>query len=325
MFGSETLEICIGLIFVYLLFSILATLIVEYVSAYVMQLRATNLKKIVERALDDINSEFSSRFYAHPLIKNYAKKNGGLPSYISSDKFAKVVLDIIRTGGDIQKLGKSSFLDNTEVSTAIDMAPFIGEERKGLLKSFAKEANDDINLFADKLEVWFNDTVERGQGWFNRKIKVVTLIVGFCIAIVFNLDSIRIYQQLSENSELREQIIESASAYLKDSETPATTTRKSEDQIDSAREALVQFYSEEIEKNQNLLSIGWDEKACDYFGTKCNFLLVFLGWIITALALSMGAPFWFDLLNKLVALRGASKPKEEMSHKKQVSENTAVG
>ena len=35
-----------------------------------------------------------------------------------------------------------------------------------------------------------------------------------------------------------------------------------------------------------------------------------LGWLITALAVSLGAPFWFDLLNRLVKLRGTgTKPK----------------
>jgi hypothetical protein len=35
------------------------------------------------------------------------------------------------------------------------------------------------------------------------------------------------------------------------------------------------------------------------------------GWLITAIAISFGAPFWFDLLNKLVQLRGAIKPSSE--------------
>ena len=30
-----------------------------------------------------------------------------------------------------------------------------------------------------------------------------------------------------------------------------------------------------------------------------------LGWLITALAISLGAPFWFDMLNKIIRLRGA--------------------
>ena len=33
----------------------------------------------------------------------------------------------------------------------------------------------------------------------------------------------------------------------------------------------------------------------------------FFGFLITAIAISLGAPFWFDLLNKMMQLRSASK------------------
>ncbi len=35
-----------------------------------------------------------------------------------------------------------------------------------------------------------------------------------------------------------------------------------------------------------------------------------LGWILTAVAISMGAPFWFDMLNKVVAVRSSVKPQD---------------
>jgi len=39
-------------------------------------------------------------------------------------------------------------------------------------------------------------------------------------------------------------------------------------------------------------------------------VLQILGWLLTAAALSLGAPFWFDLLNQFINLRGAgSKPQ----------------
>jgi hypothetical protein len=40
-------------------------------------------------------------------------------------------------------------------------------------------------------------------------------------------------------------------------------------------------------------------------------LLSLIGWSITALALSLGAPFWFDLLNKFIVVRATVKPKEK--------------
>ena len=36
-----------------------------------------------------------------------------------------------------------------------------------------------------------------------------------------------------------------------------------------------------------------------------------LGWLLTAFAISLGAPFWFDLLNKFIVIRSAVKPHEK--------------
>ena len=41
-----------------------------------------------------------------------------------------------------------------------------------------------------------------------------------------------------------------------------------------------------------------------------EWLVKILGWLVTGLAISLGAPFWFDLLNRLVDLRGAGKRPE---------------
>jgi hypothetical protein len=42
-----------------------------------------------------------------------------------------------------------------------------------------------------------------------------------------------------------------------------------------------------------------------------QFLSHFPGWLLTALAISLGAPFWFDLLNKFIVIRSAVKPHEK--------------
>lgn len=311
MAGFETLEIIIGIVFVYLLFSTLVTLLVEYASI-LLKLRANNLRKIVSRALDDDDkTSFSDAFYSHPMIKYLGKKKGSKPSYIGSDKFAKAVLDLIRTDGNITNLGSTSSLDNNQLSKAIDGMAIIGTETKTLLKSFAKEAGEDINEFGRRLESWFNETVERGQGWFNRKIKLITLIISLLVACLCNVDTLRIYGQLSRNSDLRATVADNASSFLKSNEGGSTQNSTSSETIDKqfqqAQNKLVGFYTEELEANSNMLAIGWDESGRSYFTQGSNWFFVLIGWLITAFAISLGAPFWFGLLNKLTALRSAGK------------------
>ena len=57
----------------------------------------------------------------------------------------------------------------------------------------------------------------------------------------------------------------------------------------------------------NKLSDCWGE-----FQKEKSPILHLLGWLLTAAALSLGAPFWFDLLKKFINLRGAGqKPARE--------------
>ncbi|PIB35250.1 hypothetical protein BFP72_07495 [Reichenbachiella sp. 5M10] len=324
MIGFETLEIVISLVFVYLLFSTLVTLLVEYVSS-IFAIRAKNLKKVIQRALDDEdNTAFSERFYKHPMIKYLAKTKKKLPSYIGSDKFAKVVLDLIRTEGEVDKVGKFSSLNQKNLSQAIEDIPILGEETKGLLQSFAKEANEDINDFGRRIEAWFNETVERGQGWFNRYIKALTFGISIVIAIGLNVNTLRIYKTLSENSDLRTQVAGSAATYLKDTAADTATQTALPDStvlaMQQAQDKLAKFYEKQLVVNTNALALGWDRQSESYpFESAGNFFRALLGWIITALAISLGAPFWFGLLNNLMALRGAGRAQSSEESSKRTS------
>jgi hypothetical protein len=79
--------------------------------------------------------------------------------------------------------------------------------------------------------------------------------------------------------------------------------------------------------------ITWTEQGLapgDYhadlfpFDTRANWIKI-LGLLITALAISLGAPFWFDLLNKVISIRTAGrspaeKPKSPEGGPKRIAE-----
>ncbi len=71
-------------------------------------------------------------------------------------------------------------------------------------------------------------------------------------------------------------------------------------------------------KIQNLgLPIGWDRNnpklvpPLSSWEDIGGWLLKIFGWLITAVAISLGAPFWFDLLNKFMVVRSTVKPREK--------------
>ena len=69
----------------------------------------------------------------------------------------------------------------------------------------------------------------------------------------------------------------------------------------------------------SLLPLGWKRSWHSYesyFETApkdatFSALTVLAGWIVTALAISFGAPFWFDTLNRFMVVRSTVKPQEK--------------
>jgi hypothetical protein len=152
------------------------------------------------------------------------------------------------------------------------------------------EAGHDIERFKTELEIWFNNSMERVSGWYKRKTQMVQLVLALSIIVLANIDSIRIAKSLSgTNSPLRDSMEDAAHSFVEKNlwqEEPAK-------QLATATEAIGNL----------ALPIGWVNS--DFRPSTV------LGWLITALAVSLGAPFWFDVLNRFVNVRASGKAPEE--------------
>ena len=92
MFGSTILDIATGIVFIYLLLSLMCSALNEMV-AWFLGLRASTLKSGIEQLLaDPALANISQRVYAHPLVKALSEA-GKDPSYIPSRTFAYALID----------------------------------------------------------------------------------------------------------------------------------------------------------------------------------------------------------------------------------------
>src|SRR5947209_6889585 len=98
MFGSNVLEVATGVIFVYVLLSLLCSTINEQVIARFFALRAKTLHDGITNML--VNPQLVQQLYDHPLIKglsqNAASDKPRKPSYIPADIFARAVVDVVQ-------------------------------------------------------------------------------------------------------------------------------------------------------------------------------------------------------------------------------------
>src|SRR4051794_30862035 len=96
MFGSQILEIAIGMVFVYLSLSLICSGINEWI-AHLLQSRANNLEQWIRDLLSGSGSpgqDYWKDFQNHPLIKALYRENKK-PSYIPSRTFVLALLDVV--------------------------------------------------------------------------------------------------------------------------------------------------------------------------------------------------------------------------------------
>jgi len=377
MLNSSILDIVIGLIFIYLLYSLLATIIQEIIASQ-FSFRAKILERAVFRMLEDEN-KFASKFrsvsylfkktgnggsknsmtyeyYKHPLILFLGESDcRGKPAYINKETFSKVIVDLLRgkdvvPGDDIKLLIQKSLNDQT---TNWGNAQ-IGDQTLSFLKSIWADANGDIEKFKHHLECWFEETMDRASTWYKKHIQFVLFFVGLTIAIVFNVDTLKIIERLEKDPKLRDQLVRQAEAFqvahpdldkkllLHQAEinrfqakysgnyllaNDSLRNKKLTDSLElanylelkSERDNLLDqantLIKNDVKSVHHSLGFGWE--TYDRFSFR-NVFYSMTGWIITALALSLGAPFWFDLLNKLMKLRGSvATPTSDDKEKKQ--------
>jgi len=280
MFGSTILDVAVTIVFIYLLVSLVVSAINELIAA-MLKSRAKNLVKGIQALLQDPSQTgWVTRLYQHPLIESLSPPNSK-PSYMPSRTFALALLDLIAP----------ATIDGTrtlaDLKTGMANLP---ESLQRTLTTLLEESQHDVERLKTQIETWFNNGMDRASGWYKRKTQWIQFFLGLCLVILLNVDSVRIGRTLfAINSPLRASLVESAKSFVVQ---PGGTNRPIKDVVEAISNVS--------------LPIGWSEFP------KLNQLpIVLLGWLITAFAVSLGAPFWFDLLNKFVNVRASGKAPEE--------------
>jgi hypothetical protein len=308
LFNSTVLDVAIGLIFVYLLLAILCTAANEWLAAVTEQ-RAKFLKKGLLQLLDGQPTKgdsspnaFIAEFYKHPLVTGMMKDQKQ-PAYISARTFAAVVTDLLTVGSEIGPV-------TADIGKAAATMPD-GEVKK-VVVALAQHAERSETSAQDALEGWFNDAMDRVTGWYKRRTQLWTLIVATILVVVANADTVQIARRLWVDPVLRAAVVEGAKA--RSQNPPATISVGYKDDADATVGTVTRTDNQGSEistQERQLLGqlLGW--RGVVQNNTWKDWGERGLGWMLTVLALSMGAPFWFDLLNKFMNVRSAGKSPAE--------------
>jgi hypothetical protein len=317
MFGSVILEVAIGIIFLYILISIICTALREGIET-LLKTRAAYLERGIRELLHDREAlNIARSFYEHPMISSlYASdytpgKNvktpsildtgKDLPSYIPSKNFALALMDIAARGAKNNEA--TSDANSVEMSVDSIRANILNIQNVYVQRAMLTaldSAQGDLSRMQQNLERWFDSSMDRVSGWYKRSTQWMLFVIGLIAAVGLNVNTITIADYLFRNEDARKLIVDRAATASKDSSFTQISYNNAKAELDSIK-----------------LPIGWNNginAAPDNNQTPGfwnSFAIPILGWLLTAVAASLGAPFWFDLLNKMMVIRGTVKPAEK--------------
>jgi hypothetical protein len=336
MFGSTILEVAIGLLFVYLLLSLLCSAVGEYIEAKFNN-RAKYLKEGITLLLNDTAGggvDLAAQLYAHGLVRPFYRDGTKLPSYIPARTFALALWNIASTAAAEDGSGSAASgvtVDLKAVRTAV-ATKLPNQELRTALLTLIDEAQGDIEKARRNIEEWYDGMMDRVSGWYKRRTTVLMLLLGFLVAAVVNADTINIANTLARDGALRSSLVAAAEQRISTPLSTTTTAGRTADEVDAQATRNLQSAHDAV--NALGLPIGWTRatptnkddrrRVPDTFG---DFFLKLVGILVTGFAISQGAPFWFDVLNKFMIVRSTVKPSEksgEQPSKDRPSPKTAI-
>jgi hypothetical protein len=326
MFGSAILDVAIGLVFVFLLVSLICTAVREAIEAW-LKSRATYLERGIRMLLGNGADGLVKQLYAHPLVDclfegEYVAPGTGLaslrgtklPSYIPSANFAAALLDLAAGGPDHRTVG-GGFPDLSVEAVRANLNKLGSERAQGAVAAALDASQGDLDRARASLEAWFDSAMDRVSGWYKRRTQWIVLGVGIGVAVGLNVSTIVIADYLYANSTARNAVVESAKKVAGEASVPSLTREQAMAQLDALG-----------------LPIGWEEHRPGVPSGEHVWLTVLMplvGWLLTGFAASLGAPFWFDTLNKFMVIRSTVKPHEkspeESSEDRQASAKRTPG
>jgi hypothetical protein len=300
MFDSQAVETVIGLVLMFFIVALGSSSIVEIWSR-VLHKRAKDLegalgamlagrgtnKSELEAALNTLKGTSVYESSMSAAGRTLFKRNERGPSYLSARSFANAVTEML--------------VDDQGLLKPIDDLPAGLRKR---LQPIVREARGELVGIKAGLEGWFDETMGRVEGSYKRWATLWVVLAGLVIAVSANASTFHTAKRLWKEPATRQAVANAA--------TGVTGAAQPTD-LDSVAKTTGRL-------KELGLPVGWDQETKDLWrklrhpedvtGAQYWSIVGFIGgWILTALLVMLGAPFWFDLLTKLVSLRSAgSRP-----------------
>ena len=323
------LEVAIGLVAAWLTLSVAVSQVQEWISS-ALSWRAQSLERSILSMLQ--SDQLTQAFYAHPLIQSLIEPGKNRkPSYIPASTFATVMMDLFINAGT--PAGEQAVGASTPSISQINQGILnIKQENASLgrvmdhlfphLSNNAMSLDQSMALARTNMENWYNSVQDRATGWYKRNAGRWSFVIGVVLALALNVDTAQITTQLWKAPTIRQALVAQATTTATGGAQPSgtlSTLLKPQDYADSL--ALPFGWSTALVTDASV-QCGWtpgqNVHPAIWIQNQCNLIVnlpvmndiwgwvgKLLGILLSGAAAAQGAPFWFDILKKLVNFRGS--------------------
>jgi hypothetical protein len=321
VFDFPALDVAIGLVFLYLVLSLVCSTINEAIStafgmrARFLQLGLLNLLSAAPNPTDEGKTALR-KFYGHPLVQTLVRPYRGpdpatdpteptkwwrkppYPSYLPSRTVVAAITDLARDTTEWRAQASTQEAEaaaermkaaSADLERAIASIP--NTHLSEALLAVYRSVGSDASKFQRAAEQWFDDAMERVSGWYKRRVQLFLLVIATVTVLVLNADSLTAGRVLWRDDAVRAAVVNQAEA--------AAENELSEAEIEEALKDLD-------------LPLGWDlspgDRPTQIPNDPLAVVAKLLGLALTVGALMLGASFWFDLLSKIMRVRSTGAP-----------------
>ena len=319
---SAILDVGLGLVILFLVLSIMASAASEFITN-LLQRRSKTLQRFVAGTLVDSGITLAE-FYNNTLLAPHM--NGDKrPNYIHASDFAEALFTTLRgkypsvAGQTEGELPDFTLPELKQIVTSMpDSAPLKAVMSSVIIKAQDNPATQGLSDMAKvraAMEQWYDNSMDRVSGWFKSNTQYILLIIGMGLAIFFNVDTISITNNLLQNPGIRSALAARSGdvASLAALNTPQATPIPGQPPVQGvAPNANPASFQQTVALLNDLnMPIGWPDRDMSDPTKTIDlgwWLKKIIGLVVTGFAVSQGAPFWFDLLNRVTNLRSAGNP-----------------
>ncbi len=164
---------------------------------------------------------------------------------------------------------------------------------------------DDVDKITDELAKWFDSQMVRLSETYRKNIKYVLAAVGLLLALLCNLDTVRIVDGLRTDAAVRQVVNATAGDLTSDDITVGCTTT-----VTDPVEKTLTCGLQKLDNMSTLgvvipMSDGWGDRWTSNWTGGGNHASHVVGLAVTVGAMALGGPMWFDFLMFLTGRKKA--------------------